>query len=125
LNNRLLFSAGSTGWKLPHINVEMEITADSRPYALLSESAQWRCDVTIAEAISHISGLKFMLVDRFDILDLPSRMDLINWLRVIAKDGDIDTCLLFGTLKAVPSMEGITSYWLEGGLACEALAVAS
>ena len=73
----------------------------------------------IAEAVSHLSGVKLLVLDRFDVLDLKGREDALYWLDGLAQDGDIDTALVFGTLKAIPaqllpSMEG---FWIENGTA--------
>ena len=42
---------------------------------------------------------KKVVLDRFDVLDLKGREDLLYWLDALAEDGEIDTALVFGTLK--------------------------
>ena len=71
----------------------------------------------IAQVVAEISGLKILMLDRVDVLDLPGRAQLLDWLDVLAFEGVIDTALLFATLKALPEglPDTISSYWVEGG----------
>jgi hypothetical protein len=95
----------------------MGITCDGRAYRLESASAKFRCDCQIAEAVSHLSGLKFVCIDGADILDLPGRGELLGWLDVLAAEGEIETALVCATLKEKPAEwpETIRSVWLERG----------
>jgi hypothetical protein len=123
INERLLSTAAESWMMRAIINDDMSIsvtrdqTTKQTPYALLSESEQWRVDAMIAEAISHVSGIKIMVLDRFDVLDMQNRSDLICWLDGLAQDGAIDTCIIFGTLKESPKKlpESFQSYWIENG----------
>ena len=118
VNQRMAQSSADTGWKQPQIDAAMEITAgfDSRPYHLLSESEQWRVDAILAETISFISGLKLLCLDRFDVNQPSERGYLFQWLTVLAQEGEIDTVLVFGTLKKCPSStEFMDTHWIEGG----------
>jgi tetratricopeptide (TPR) repeat protein len=119
VNGRLVDSAFETGWPNAHITADMEICADGRPYALLSESERWRVDAMIAETIAHLSGEKVLVLDRVDVLDLHGREDLLFWLDDLASSGEIDTCLLFATLKAIPAKlpERAEAVWIENGIA--------
>lgn len=116
-NERLRLSSADTGWRAPFITADMEILADNRPYGLLSESEQWRCDAMIAEAIAYLSKLHLLMLDRFDVLDMQGRGELMGWLMVLADEGEIDTALLFGTLKSLPAIQPdvVSSHWLENG----------
>ncbi len=97
----------------------MDIRHGGRPYSLLSESEQWRADAVIAEAISHLSGLRLLALDRADLLDMAGRTDLLYWLDDLAEAGEIDTALVFATLKAVPTglPDNIRGIWVESGVA--------
>lgn len=117
INARLAVSAESAQWPVVKIGSDMVITYGGRTRNLLSKSEKWREDAMIAEAVSHISGVKLLVLDEFDILDMTGREDALYWLDGLAQDGDIDTALVFGTLKAIPaqllpSMEG---FWIENG----------
>jgi len=117
VNGRLVDSAFSTGWMNVAITSDMDITADGRAYALLSESERWRVDAMIAETIAHLSGEKLLVLDRVDVLDVEGREDLLFWLDDLASSGEIDTCLLFATLKALPAKlpDCIEAIWIENG----------
>lgn len=118
-NGRLVDSALSTGWMNVAITSDMDITADGRAYSLLSESERWRVDAMIAETIAHLSGENLLVLDRVDVLDIGGREDLLFWLDDLASSGQIDTCLLFATLKALPANlpDNIEAVWIENGRA--------
>jgi hypothetical protein len=88
--------------------------AGQRDYRLLSESERWRVDAMIAEAIAHLSGMRIIVLDRFDVLDQHGRGELLGWLDVLADQKEIDTALVFGTLKEPPKglPETIGVHWL-------------
>ena len=119
INERLARSSSIADWLRVGIQADMTITADGgRPCALLSESEKWRADAMIAEAIAHLSGIRVLTLDRFDVLDLKGREDLLYWLDELADTGDIDTALVTGTLKGLPARlpERIEAHWIENGL---------
>lgn len=119
INERLFASCVEADWAQVVIHPDMRITYGPREYALLSESEKWRADAMIAEAVSHISGLKMLVLDRFDVLDMKGREDLLYWLDGMAQDGYIDTALIFGTLKGLPAqlLPSIEAFWIENGAA--------
>lgn len=118
INARLYQSAAATGWKSVVINPDMSINYEGRPYGLSSASAKWRANVMIAEAISHVAGIKFLMTDEFDLLDLPSRGACLRWLAGLARNDEIDSLLLFGTLKEKPTKlpSGVEAHWIESGV---------
>lgn len=114
VNKRLLHSAHESGMEPVQIGPDMEIYYAGRSYNLISESEKWRADAMIAEAISFVSGLKILLLDRFDVLDIPSRSVVLNWLLSIGED--LDTCLIFGTLKKpITGIDELTCHWIANG----------
>lgn len=117
INARLFTSAGIAEWEQAVIHSDMRITMGLRDYSLLSESEKWRTDAMIAEAVSHLSGVRLLVLDRFDVLDLKGREDLLYWLDGMALDGEIDTALIFGTLKGLPAQlpESVEAFWIENG----------
>ena len=71
----------------------------------------------LAECISFFSGLHLLCLDRFDVLSVPNRKMALQWLTWMADDGDLETVLIFGTLKSCPgSNDTVTAYWVEGGV---------
>ena len=119
INERLSISSDTSEWPQVFIGSDMSIGIDSkRDYSLLSESEKWRVDAMIAEAVSFISGTRLLVLDRFDVLDLKGREDLLYWLDTLAADGEIDTALIFGTLKALPGNlpDTMSGHWIEHGV---------
>lgn len=117
VNAALAQAAVDAEWMTAKVAADMSITANGRPYNLLSESEQWRVDAMFAQVVAEISGLKILMLDRVDVLDLPARTQLLAWMDVLAFDGVLDSVLLFATLKALPAdlPDTIASYWIEGG----------
>ena len=125
-NARLEQSAVDTEWPLVLVNPDMSITAAGRLYGLLSESEKWRCDAMLAEAVTHLTGLRLLVLDRMDVLDLTGRGQLLGWLDALATTGEVDTAMVFATLKALPAglPSTIASHWVENGY-CGVLAEAA
>ena len=117
INEHLTDSAGIAEWADVTITRDMQVLAGGRPYALLSESEKWRADAMIAEAIAHLSGMKLLVLDRFDVLDMKGREDLLIWLDTMAQEKQIDSALIFGTLKALPAQlpDTVAAFWIENG----------
>jgi hypothetical protein len=116
INERLADSAKMTGWKTVQIGADMSITMDGRLYSLQSESSRWRADAMIAEAISHLSEMRIIALDRFDVLDNEGRTRLLNWLDALAEDIQLDTALIFGTMKTLPELpETFQRFWISEG----------
>lgn len=119
VNDSLAILSRISGWKKVEISTDMEITADGRIYGLMSESAQWRIDTLLAAMISQISELKFLMLDRFDVLDGQGRKQLIGMLRTLADMKLIDQAIVCGTNKEV--FQGmpadIGQVWVENGQA--------
>ncbi len=118
VNDRLRESATKTGWMQVSISSDMQISADGRAYALLCESEKWRTEAMLCEAISHLSGLKLIILDRMDVLDLPSRGELLKWLNSLATSSEIETAIVCGTLKEAYKAPNANfqSFWLEQGV---------
>ena len=119
INERLYIQAECAQWPQVTVHSDMRITYGLRDYHLISESEKWRADAMIAETVSRISGVNLLVLDRFDVLDLQGREDALYWLDGLAADGQIDSALIFGTLKALPAQlpESFASFWVENGVA--------
>jgi hypothetical protein len=118
INARIDESAQFCGWLPIRIDPDMNIISGERDYRMLSESEQYRADAMIAEAVSHISGAKLLVLDRVDVLDPAGRADLLAWLAQWADGGDIETAILFATLKERPLIQDdlVNAVWLENGI---------
>ncbi len=117
INNTLHVYATDTMWMRPAIAADMSITAAGRPYALLSESEKWRVDAMIAMAVAKLSKLKILMLDRVDVLDSVGRVALLTWLDQLADAEQLDTALLFATLKIMPTglPATVRAVWIEQG----------
>lgn len=117
INGRLAELAAFAEWAVPEIDSDMTIRAGCRLYSLLSESEKYRVDALIALTIAVLSETRIAFFDRFDVLDLKGRCDLLALLDDMATQGEISTVLVFGTLKKVP--EGLPAttraHWIEKG----------
>ncbi|CUJ22051.1 AAA family ATPase [Achromobacter xylosoxidans] len=119
INAKLADLASLAGWWVPSIAADMSITWRGRPYRLLSESERWRVDALIGAALAEISGLRCLILDRFDCLDLGGRGDALGLADALAADGRMDTILVLGTLKAAPAAPSdmFTVVWIDEGQA--------
>lgn len=116
--NDLLFEyAKLAGWQRVQLGSDMAITADGRQYCLLSESEKWRVDCLLALVVAKLSGLKLVVLDRFDVLDVAGRKDLLALLDELAFSGDLDTAVVCGTLKQAPTRlhDTMASFWVKNG----------
>lgn len=117
VNKVLHQAAEDTGWPRVVIQDDMSIVAGGRALQLQSKSFIWRASAMIAQAVSELSGLKVLMLDEFDILDLPARGELLEWLDILVENELIDSAILFGTLKALPEglADSIAAFWVEDG----------
>jgi len=115
VNASLRDEAESAAWAAPQIGGDMAITVGGRGYYFCSESEKWRADALIAAVIAMRSGAKFILLDRFDVLDATGRSDALYWLDGLMGDGGLDSAVVLGTLKAIPAglPETIQGVWVQ------------
>ena len=124
INDRLRQTAVWTKWPQVSITPDMSILVDNRPYALQSESSQWRAQAAIAEAISAVTNTGILVLDRVDVLDVKNRVALIKWMLQIREDHQ--TILLFGTFKEPPKVpDAIAVHWMQDGAIVKATAEAA
>lgn len=117
VNTALEVMARLTGWSVPRVEQDMSLTYGGRDYGLCSESAKWRFDVMISLVVAQISTLKFIVIDRLDVLSVKHRPKLAGLLLELTKAGNLDSAILCGTMKAAPEMPpGFQSLWIEKGV---------
>ncbi|WP_436593821.1 AAA family ATPase [Pseudomonas aeruginosa] len=117
VNELLQRLSGTAGWLPVQISADIDVTFGGRLYGLLSESERWRCDATLALAIATISGLRLALLDRLDVLDLPSRSQALTLLRAVTMDKEIDSVIVAGTLKEAMAKTPtwLQAVWIDAG----------
>ena len=115
INQSLQVLAGMAGWPLVEISRDIDVTSQSRPYALISESEKWRADTLLALAIAQITELRLAVLDRFDVLEPKARGQLIGLVHQLVSMETIDTVIMLGTLKEKPGAlpESFTAAWIN------------
>lgn len=110
-------------WPAVGITPDMELAAGHRSYGLLSESEQWRVQAVITLALAQLSGINLVVLDRFDVLDPVSRVELMEALCDLSDQNQHLQVVMLGTL-AKPAAGLPDSYiqqiWLEAGVVAEA-----
>jgi hypothetical protein len=119
INQSLEMLAGLAGWPLVSISNDIEIKSRARAYSLCSESEQWRANALIAIAIAQLTGLKLVVLDRFDVLMLKARGQLLGMLCKLIQLGNMDTIIMLGTMKEIPAAlpAEVTGVWVKDGIA--------
>ena len=119
VNDALALLAKMAKWKPVQILDDMTINVGGRLYGLMSESAKWRADTLLALAIAQISELRFVVLDRFDVLDLAGRGQLLGLLCELGRIQAMDTMFMCGTMKAIPAKlpPEATGIWIANGIA--------
>lgn len=99
------------------IGTSMAVSAFGRSYNLLSESEQWRVNTLMQLAIAIQSGIKFVAIDRFDVLHVSSRPQFLKLFNSLTESGKIETIIVAATLKepplGLPDSFGV--YWIDDG----------
>lgn len=81
----------------------------------LSTSERMRVGIACAEALAHASGLRLLVIDDVEILDVGNRGLLTSWL--MERMADHDTIIVLSTAEDAkdPGVEGVATYWVEDG----------
>jgi ABC-type dipeptide/oligopeptide/nickel transport system ATPase component len=113
VNERLAFASGYLfpATEPVRITEDLEVYRGSCPYALLSKSARYRAGIAFQYVLMVLAGARILLVDEADLLDIPNRAALLNFVMAIRQD--IDTCLIFATSdRAMPSSSPDLQVWV-------------
>ena len=105
-------------WPTVRMYDDMGIGFGDHEYPLCGESHQWRADTLITCAIAAISGIKFVVLDRFDCLDLQGRADALALIDDLIANADLECALILATLKSKPTglPDHVQAEWIEGGV---------
>lgn len=117
VNDLLRQLSETAGWKEARITGDIDLTYGDRVYGLLSESEQWRVDTLLATAIAKLSGIGFVMIDRFDVLEPAARPQALKLLLSCTQDGTLEQAIMAGTMKAPMSSTpaGMQQVWVESG----------
>ena len=105
-------------WKQVKLDSDFAATYDSRPFAILSESEQYRVRATIQMAIAMRDGSDLLIFDRADLLTKQGRNGLFHACRSCGVKSLI--LMSYSNKEEMPNLSGENfSYWLEEGVLCE------
>lgn len=120
LNNKIAEVCKAGGWQDVRIKEDLSIwygTKRPREYdSGPSESGQFRADVALQVAIAQLQGDPIVLIDRADVMDVPSRPSLFGMLNRM-KQGAI-VAMTVGQSSDAPDMAALgcgQTYWVENG----------
>lgn len=118
VNELLTELAKVANWKEVRITGDIEITYGERLYGLLSESEKWRTDTLLSIAVASLSGLKFVTLDRFDVLEAAARPQALKLLLQCTSKELIDQAIMAGTMKAPMAKlpKGMQQAWIADGV---------
>ena len=120
LNTALKACSEPAGWGTVRIDEALDLWLGAEAFADLSESLQFRVDVTVQVALAAIEQAECVLIDRADMLDSRGRNGLFNML--VAAGLPALVAMTANKAALVPdlgSMEIGRTYWIENGVAEE------
>jgi len=94
---------------------DLRVTVDGRPVDLCSESEQFRVWFIIQEALAHLSGLRFLLVDRLELMRGPFQRVFLQTIDQLA--AGYDTIILMATADEPPDSgpKNFSIFWVDRG----------
>jgi energy-coupling factor transporter ATP-binding protein EcfA2 len=122
-NSMAALHCQAAAWRPVEIRPDMSISYGGSPYAMLSESEQFRVRIILQVAFAALSGDMLLLIDRADLLDKQGRNGLFRLLASLDK-----TCVVGMTIDKdkegipmVPDMSRIggVAYYLDKGVATQ------
>lgn len=121
VNELLTELSKMAGWKEARITGDIEITYGERLYGLLSESEKWRTDTLLSIAVASLSGLKFVTLDRFDVLEPAARPQALKLLLQCTNKELLNQAIMAGTMKEPMAKlpKGMQQAWIAEGVIAE------
>lgn len=120
LNAALQACSEPAGWGTVRIDEALDLWLGAEAFADLSESLQFRVDVTVQVALAAIEQAECVLIDRADMLDSRGRNGLFNML--VAAGLPALVAMTANKAALVPDLGGMEigrTYWIENGVAEE------
>lgn len=104
--------------KSVQVGPDMQIRYGDRLYGLCSVSEKWRADALIAFAIAQMSTLKVAVLDGLDVLDMKSRVRMIQMSQQLVELTAMESIIFMATLKEKPKMPAdVLVVWVENSIA--------
>lgn len=120
LNAALKACSEPAGWGTVRIDEALDFWLGAEAFADLSESLQFRVDVTVQVALAAIEQAECVLIDRADMLDSRGRNGLFSML--VAAGLPALVAMTANKAALVPDLGGMgigRTYWIENGVAEE------
>ena len=120
LNTALKACSEPAGWGTVRIDEALDLWLGAEAFADLSESLQFRVDVTVQVALAAIEQAEFVLIDRADMLDARGRNGLFGMLVEVGVPALV--AMTANKPELVPNlgaMEIGRTYFLDAGVAHE------
>ena len=102
------------GWTVKFQIQPWEVLVNGRPLTAYSESERFRIGIGVQIAVAQASGLKFIVVDRLDMLDRENRTKVTQML-MDASTSTLDQVVIMSTREddqPLPSMPNCAAYRL-------------
>jgi hypothetical protein len=97
-----------------------DIRIRGRRAELASDSLQLRAGLALALALAQLSGLKLVVLDRFEAVVGQERTKVLRLLKALVADGAIDTailCCATDKREPGPKADWLAWFWIENGSA--------
>jgi len=98
-----------------------DVAVNDTPSAYLSESQGFRAGLALAITIAHLTGVRWIMADRLDLLDRRHRETLFSVVQAALSKGYIEQAIAVGTvadpktLETMSAPEGVAVWAIKGG----------
>jgi energy-coupling factor transporter ATP-binding protein EcfA2 len=107
-NSALSVACDAAKWGRVKVEADLSVSYNGRPYAVLSESEQYRVRATLQTEIARLDKSDVLIFDRADLLTAPGRRGLWHLCRASGK-----RAVIFLSANTTADFPG--AIWLEGG----------
>lgn len=106
----------TAGWKPVALTEALSVTYGGRPYALLSDSEQYRVRVTLQIAMARLDGSALVIIDGAEILDPAGRNGLFSLLADTGLPALVGMTVASAAKAPDLAKHGLgRTYWIEAG----------
>lgn len=115
------FAPQVMGGPFVRVGNDWEVSYAGHRIELASDSALIRTGLVLALALSRLSGVGCVFVDRLEALDDSTRARVVNLLGALAEKGEVQTAIVATVRKEPPAPAAVPEWlgrvWVEGGKA--------